>query len=415
MSEKVRHVGAYVQTLLKWLVFAVVTGVICGAVGSLFHIGVIAADSFRAAHGWLLWCLPLAGLAIVALYKGTGMEGTGTNRVIDAVRHGKRISFLLTPAIFIGTILTHLCGGSAGREGAALQMGGSIGELTGGWFQLDERDMRVAVIAGMSAFFSALFGTPLTAAFFAMEFVSVGVFYHAAFVPALAAALTAYGVSIFAGLAPTAFSVTAPELTVHMFCRVALLGMLCAVVSILLCEGLHRTERWLKGWFHSPWKRVVAGGLAVIALTWALGTTDYNGAGMGIITQAVGGQARPEAFLLKILFTAITIGAGFKGGEVVPTFFVGATFGCVAGALLGIPPGFAAAVGLVAVFCGAVNCPIASICLSTELFGAEGLLYFALACGIGYMLSGYRGLYSSQTILYSKLKAEFINVQTRGE
>ena len=136
---------------------------------------------------------------------------------------------------------------------------------------------------------------------------------------------------------------------------------------------------------------------------------------MEVIQRAVSGEARPEAFLLKMIFTAITIGAGFKGGEVVPTFFVGAAFGCVAGGLLGIPPGFAAAIGLVAVFCGAVNCPVASITLSTELFGADGLLYFAVACGIGYMLSGYRGLYSSQTILYSKLRAEFINIHTRGE
>ena len=160
---------------------------------------------------------------------------------------------------------------------------------------------------------------------------------------------------------------------------------------------------------------MAAGGCAVIALTYLCGTRDYNGAGMGVITAAVEqGSARPEAFLLKILFTAVTLSAGFKGGEVVPSFFVGATFGCVAGPLLGIPAGFAAAVGLTAVFCGATNCPLASIFLSVELFGDGGLLYFALACGISYMLSGYNGLYSSQTIVYSKLKAQYINVRTNA-
>ena len=168
-------------------------------------------------------------------------------------------------------------------------------------------------------------------------------------------------------------------------------------------------------WIPNAWLRAAAGGLAVIALTLLVGNRDYNGAGMDIVTRAVEeGQAHPAAFLLKILFTAVTLSAGFKGGEVVPSFFVGATFGCVAGPLLGLPAGFAAALGLVAVFCGAVNCPVASILLSVELFGDGGLLYFAVACGVSYLLSGYSGLYSSQTILYSKLKAQYINVHTNA-
>ena len=165
----------------------------------------------------------------------------------------------------------------------------------------------------------------------------------------------------------------------------------------------------------TPWVRVAFGGVAIVALTYLCGTADYNGAGMGVITAAVEqGTARPEAFLLKLLFTAVTLSAGFKGGEVVPSFFVGAAFGCVAGPLLGIPAGFAAALGLIGVFCGATNCPIASIFLAVELFGDGGLLYFALVCGVSYMLSGYNGLYSSQTILYSKLKAQYINVHTNA-
>lgn len=165
----------------------------------------------------------------------------------------------------------------------------------------------------------------------------------------------------------------------------------------------------------NAWLRAVVGGFGIVAMTYLCGTTDYNGAGMEVVTAAVEqGMAHPEAFVLKMLFTAVTLAAGFKGGEVVPSFFIGATFGCVAGPLLGIPAGFAAALGLVAVFCGATNCPLASIILAVELFGDSGMLYFALACGLSYMLSGYNGLYSSQTILYSKLKAQYINVHTNA-
>ena len=391
------------------------TGTCCGVVGALFHIGVHHATALREEHFWLLWCLPLAGLVIVGFYKLTKTEGMGTNDILDAVHLGKPLSIWLLPAIFLGTVLTHLCGGSAGREGAALQMGGTIGFHTGRLFHLDDRDMRTATMAGMAAFFTALFGTPLTATVFAIVVISIGVMYHAAFIPCLASSLVAYWVSMAMGVEPTRFTVEmmAPEGV--MMLRVAALGVLCALVSVLFCSVIHLAEHQLKHRIPNPWLRAVLGGLAVIAMTYLVGSGDYNGAGMEVITAAVErGTAHPAAFLLKLLFTAVTLGAGFKGGEVVPSFFVGATFGCVVGPLLGIPAGFAAALGLVAVFCGAVNCPVASIFLSVELFGDGGLLYFALACGISYMLSGYNGLYSSQTILYSKLKAQYINVHTNA-
>ena len=405
----------YLSALAKWLILALVTGGICGAVGAAFHTGIHEAELLRERFPWLLWCLPLAGVAIVAFYKLTRTEGQGTNDVIDVVHLGKGLPVLLLPAIFVGTVLTHLCGGSAGREGAALQMGGTIGYHVGGLFRLDDRDLRTATMVGMAAFFTALFGTPLAATVFAMMVISIGVFYHAAFLPCLTASLTAYGVSLLLGVAPTRFSVSAPGLELLTMLKVAALAALCALVSILFCRTIHFAEKQMARRIPNAWLRVVVGGLAVIALTLLCGTTDYNGAGMAIVTRAVEqGEAAPEAFLLKLLFTAVTLSAGFKGGEVVPSFFVGATFGCVAGPLLGLPPGFAAAVGLIAVFCGAVNCPLASTFLSVELFGAEGLLYFAVACGVSYMLSGYSGLYSSQTILYSKLKAQYINVHTNA-
>ena len=407
--------GVYLRTLFKWVVLGLVVGAFCGVIGSAFHIGVHHATELRAHYPWLLWCLPLAGLAIVGFYKLTKVEGQGTNNIIEEVHLGKGLPFFLLPAIFIGTVLTHLCGGSAGREGAALQMGGTIGYHTGRLLRMDDRDLRIATLAGMAAFFSALFGTPLAATVFAMMVISIGIMYDAAFIPCLTAALTAYGVSLSMGVEPTRFTVAMPELAGGMLVRVAVLSALCAVVSTVFCNVVHIVEHQMAHRIQNAWVRAVAGGLGIIALTYLCGTTDYNGAGMEVVTAAVEeGAAHPEAFILKMLFTAITLAAGYKGGEVVPSFFIGATFGCVAGPLLGIPAGFAAALGLIAVFCGATNCPLASIFLAIELFGDGGMLYFALACGLSYMLSGYNGLYSSQTILYSKLKAQYINVHTNA-
>ena len=403
----------YARALGKWLLLATAAGVSCGLVGTAFHVAVETVTELRGEYPWLLYLLPLAGLAIVGLYKLLGTEGQGTNDIFNEVHDGGNISILLVPAIFLGTVLTHLCGGSAGREGAALQMGGSLGYRVGRLFGFDERDLRIATTTGMAAFFTALFGTPLAAAVFSIAVVSVDSFYHAAFFPALIGALEAYGVSRLFGVAPTSFAVEAPGLSAGLLIRAGVLAGLCGVLSVVFCGTIRLTERQLHKRIPCPWLRVFAGGCAVIVLTWICGTTDYNGAGMQVIAAAVEqGSVRPEAFLLKIVFTAVTLGAGFKGGEVVPSFFVGAAFGCAAGPVLGLPAGFAGALGLVSVFCGATNCPLASIALAIELFGSGGLLYYALACCVSYVLSGYGGLYSSQTILHSKLKGRYINVHT---
>ena len=414
MRTALHRWGLYGWTFLKWTAAAAVIGAACGLVGTLFHFGVHEVTAFRGTHPWILYLLPLAGLGIVGFYRLTGTAGLGTDAIIDAVHQGRRLPILLLPAIFLGTILTHLCGGSAGREGAALQMGGTIGQFLGRHFRMDDRDLRVATLAGMAAFFSALFGTPMAATVFALMVISIGVIYHVALYPSLLAALTAYGVSVYLGVEPTRFAVSVPAQSAGMFVRVAVLGVLCALVSILFCKVMHGTEHLMEK-IRNPWLRVVCGGVIVIVLTLIFGT-DYNGAGMEIVTRAVeqGTVAVPWAFLLKLLFTAVTLASGFKGGEVVPSFFVGAAFGCAAAPLLGLPAGFGAAVGLTAVFCGVTNCPLASTLLAVELFGAEGLLYYGLACCLSYMLSGYQGLYSSQTILYSKLKAQFINVHTNA-
>ena len=399
---------------LKWLVIAGLTGAVGGAVGSVFNISVARATALREANPWLLFLLPAGGIVIAAIYHFTKMENVNTNTLIDSVHLGEKVPVILVPVIFLGTVITHICGGSAGREGAALQIGGGIGDSVGQLFRLDEKDMRLATLCGMSAVFSALFGTPLTAALFALEVISVGVFYYSGLVPCIVSAVTAYGVSRLFGIAPTRFIVTFLPLNADLLWRVAVMAILCAIMSSVFCLVMHGmdflAERYLKNKFF----RAAIGGVIVLGLTWLVGTTDYNGAGVGPITDAIEkGIAIPDAFLWKLLFTAISLGCGFRGGEVVPTFFVGATLGCVVGPILGIPAGFAAAVGLVAVFCGAVNCPIASIVLSVELFGSVELTYFAVACGIAYMLSGYFGIYRSQKILYSKIRPEFINIQAK--
>lgn len=321
---------------------------------------------------------------------------------------------MLVPAIFISTTITHLFGGSAGREGAALQIGGSLGCYIGRAFHLDDKDMRLATLCGMSAVFAALFGTPLTATLFALEVISVGVIYYSALVPCIVASLFALEMANIFGIAPTHFDVVIEPISELMLLKVSVLAIVCSLMSTVFCLSMHKTEHLFAKLIKNPYLRIAAGGALVVLITAILGTGDYNGAGMNIIKRAIEeGQAKPDAFFWKLILTAITIGCGFKGGEVVPTFFIGATLGCVLGSLLGIPTGFAAALGLICVFCGAVNCPVASIVLSIELFGSTDLVYFALACGIAYMLSGYFGLYSSQKIMYSKLKAEFINIHAK--
>lgn len=406
--------AAFARAFFKWLAIAAVTGAVSGLVGSAFYASVASATALRETHGWLLWLLPAAGAAIALLYRLTKLDGLGTDAIIDAIHAGRKISPLLVPVIFVSTAATHLFGGSAGREGAALQIGGSLGQNIAKLFRLDDKDMRLATLCGMSALFSALFGTPLTATIFALEVISVGELYYAGLVPCLASSLAAFAVTRLFNIAPTHFDVAAPALTAGLLWRVAILGVICALMSVVLCETMHRSEKLTKKLVPDSILRAVMGGCVIIALTFLVGTTDYNGAGTQVIALAVeGGQARPWDFALKLLFTAVTLSSGFKGGEMVPTFFIGSTLGCALGPVLGIPAGFAAAVGLAAVFCGAVNCPVAATILAIELFGADGAIYFAVAIAISYMLSGYTGLYRSQKIIYSKLKAEYIDIHAK--
>lgn len=410
VKRKIRIVQLNLLVFFKWIIISIITGVVGGAVGSIFHLSVELATKTRIEHSWILYLLPFGGLLIVFMYK-KGMKGDpGTNLVINSIRTDGKVPFLMAPLIFLGTVITHLFGGSAGREGAALQLGGSIGSQIGNLIGLDEKDMHLITLCGMSSVFSALFGTPLTATFFAMEVISIGIIHYSAFIPCIVSSVTAYYISIYFGLDPVRFNLNViPEISLINIVKVMILGSLCAVVSIIFCNLLHKSNNISKKIISNAYVRVFIGGIIIVLLTIIIGTRDYNGAGMDVILNAMNGTAKPEAFLLKMIFTAITISVGYKGGEIVPTFFIGATFGCVVGKFLGLDPCFGAAVGLVALFCGVVNTLITSIILSIELFGAGNIVLFAIACGVSYMESGYYSLYSSQKIMYSKIKAEYIN------
>ena len=284
-----------------------------------------------------------------------------------------------------------------------------IGAGVATWFEralhLKEEGARLMTMCGMSALFAAVFGTPVTAAVFSMEVAAVGAFRYNALYPCLVASLTGWGVSSLLGTEPELMPLIAvPKGDIWSILQVAALALVCALCSILFLSVIHLAGHLYQRYLPNLFLRAAVGGILVIAVTLLLGTRDYNGAGMGLAIAAVEGEAVPWAFLAKILLTALTMGAGYKGGEIVPAFFIGAALGCTAGPLLGLDPGFAAAIGLIALFCSVVNCPIASIVLAVELFGGGGLWFFAVACGVSYLMSGYYSLYAEQRIVYSKLE-----------
>lgn len=399
--------GEYTINFLKWILVAVLIGLACGFSGVLFHYAVDIGTHFRENSPFVLFALPVAGVIIVFLYHVCRMDNDkGTNGIIESVRTADKVSVKVAPLIIVSTALTHLCGGSAGREGAALQIGGSLGSTFARGLKMEKCDTSVFIMCGMSGVFSAVFGTPVTAAIFALEVSSVGVMQYGALLPVVVTALTAKCVALTMGVEGTYFSISQiPEFDIITGLKVLALAVLVAILSIVFVTVMHETAKLMAKYFPNKYLRVIAGAFIVIALTLLVGNYDYNGAGTKIIVNAVeNGSAANGAFILKLLFTAVTLGSGFKGGEIVPTFFVGSTFGVFAASFLGLNPSFAAAIGLVALFCGVVNCPVASIILSVEIFGAEGLLYFAMAVAVSYLFSGNYSLYSTQKFSYSKLR-----------
>jgi len=403
---------------LKWTGLALLVGAVCGLIGTAFHYSIHIAGEVREANSWLIYLLPVGGAAIVLIYSLMKQQITlGTDLLFHSIHGKKPVPFVMAPLIYLGTFITHLLGGSAGREGAALQLGGSMGSSIGVFLKLKKDESRTLALMGMGALFSALFGTPLAAALFVMEVLALGHMVYSSFVPCLIASFTAYGVSLLLGVSGESFALASvPAFGAVPLLQSAALAIACAILSVAFCKLMHLSHKLAAKYLKNPYLRAVLGGAVIVLMTLAVGTRDYNGAGGQVIKRAIEqGQARPWDFALKFIFTAITLASGFKGGEIVPTFFVGAAFGCTVGPIIGMDAGFAAALALIALFCGNTNCPIASILLALELFGGKGLPFFALACAITYMLSGNISLYHNQLIANKGLKLGSLILPESGE
>lgn len=401
-----------IAAFLKWVLIGLLIGSTVGLAGTCFSILLTQANQFRAAYPLIILTLPVAGLIIVFLYRlFKDTNDTGTNMVIASIQSSSDIPFQMAPLIFLSTILTQLCGGSAGREGAALQLGGSIANRVGHALRLDANGRRTMIMCGMSAGFSALFGTPLAAAIFSMEVISIGIMHYSALVPSVVASYTAYFIAQFFGCHAESFPVSHfLAATPQTLCKVLLFGAAAAAVSTLFCIVLHLAEGAYKKWFSRPGLRIFIGGCLVLLLSAVLRSDRYLGSGISII-ESIFEQGTTEwyDFLLKMAFTALTLGAGYKGGEIVPSFCIGAAFGCLMAPLLGLPSDLAAACGMAGVFCGVTNCPITSLLISFELFGFEGMPFYLVSIAASYMLSGRYGLYRAQKIIYAKTETRYIN------
>lgn len=401
----VPELGRDALALLKWLLLGAFIGLTVGLVSSVFGHALIYANKLRASYPFIIYTLPVGGLLIVLLYRACkNTSDKGTNTVVASIQESTDIPFKMAPLIFISTTITQLCGGSAGREGAALQLGGSIANKFGKLLRLKDDGRKIMVMCGMSAGFSALFGTPLAAAFFSLEMTSVGIMHYCALVPCVVAALVAHFVATFLKVPPEVFPVTGiPAFTPVILLKLVAFAAVVGIVSILFCLLLHKAEDLYERFIKNQYLRIFLAGCLLILLTLLLGTDQYLGSGMGIIEHIFHeGNTGWYTFALKMLFTAVTLGAGFKGGEIVPSFTVGAALGCAAAALMGLPPQLVAACGMVGLFCGVTNSPVTSLLISFELFGFEGMPYYLVTVAVSYLLSGYQSLYHKQKFFSSK-------------
>lgn len=409
-SETQTALNKNILYFIRWTAISIVMGTVCGLIGTAFGYGVIYAQRLFKTHSFMLYLMPVAGVLIVLLHQMFHELGNrGTNLILESISSDERIPMATLPCIFISTILSQAVGASAGKEGAALQIGGCIGNYFGDVFHMDERDKKVMIMSGMSGCFGAIFGTPLAAAMFGIEVISIGVAYYAALVPCVFASFIGAQISGALGLHGESFPILhIPEFSLVPALYTVGLGLTCALLSVCFCILLHETQHLYKNKIGNVYVRIlVAAGLS-IALALIFGR-DYCGAGFNLVEKAVDGESAYLGFLLKMIFTAVALGGGFKGGEIVPTLAVGASFGCTFGLLTGFEPSLCAAAGMLATFVGVTNCPIATMFLGFELFGFEAMPYFAVAVAISFTLSGYYGLYNGQKFTYSKTKAEFIN------
>lgn len=375
---------------------AAVIGLLCGVLGGAFAKSIGAVTALRAEHPWLVYLLPVGGLVSAGIYKLTKTEGIGTDRALESARGEERTPILLIPVVFAASVITHLFGGSAGKEGAALQIGSGVAELVSKISKADDSRRSVLAVCGMAGLFSAAFGTPVGACVFSLEVAVVGGMNAAAAFPAFVSGIIAFIVSTAMGIAPERFHVDiVPDFGAGTLLKVAAEAVIVSLAAGAFCHMLHGGKKLFEKLFKNPFVRIFVGGCAVIVLTVIFGT-DYNGGGMFVAERIFEeGTVRPEAFLLKMVFTVVTVCAGYKGGEVLPSFFIGATLGAALSPALGLPVGFGAAIGMTAFFGGVTNCPIAAAVIAVELFGAEGFVLFAAAAFASRVFSGRVRLYNN--------------------
>ncbi len=398
--------GQTARYLLRWIPIAALAGVMGGTASALLLVSLTWATNTREAHRWLIALLPLAGLAVGCLYKylGTSVEA-GNNLILDEIHDPKRtIPVRMTPLILIGTFITHLFGGSAGREGTAIQTGASLADQLSRPFRTDARERRVLLMAGVSAGFASVFGTPLAGAVFGMEVLAIGAVGYDAIAPCFLAAFIGDFTTHAWGVHHTPYAVSdVPALHASGLLWAALAGVAFGLVGMAFARATHAISGWFKrGIAWSPLRPFVGGTVVALGVL-ALGTTKYIGLGIPTIQGAFGPRHDPYDWALKFAFTVVTLGAGFKGGEVTPLFFIGATLGNALAYVLPLPSSLLAGMGFVAVFAGAANTPIASSLMAMELFGAEAGAYAAIACVFSYLFSGEAGIYHAQRIGHRKL------------
>jgi H+/Cl- antiporter ClcA len=408
------HAGNLWQ-LARWSLLVVPVAVLAGSASALFLWALDGVTRARWSHPNLLYLLPVGGAAVGLLYHRLGRKAEqGNNLILEEIhRPGGGVPTRMAPLVFVGTLITHLFGGSAGREGTAVQMGGSLAAGFGRWFHLKPENRRVLLLAGVAAGFGSVFGTPLTGAIFAMEVLVVGRVQYDALIPVLAASVVGDATCTAWGIHHTAYHIAFASSTARfaalsprLLGATVVAGIAFGLTGKLFAELTHALQHLFKRMIPFAPLRPVLGGVLVILLTWALGTRDFLGIGVispdphgvSILSAFSPGGANPFSWWWKLLFTAVTLAAGFKGGEVTPLFFIGATLGHVLGGLLGAPVDLFAGLGFIAVFAGAANTPLACTILGVELFGSPYLVYYATACFLAYYFSGHSSIYLAQRL-----------------
>jgi H+/Cl- antiporter ClcA len=385
--------------LLRWMPLAVLAGIMAGSASALLLWSLNVATAVREAHRWLIALLPVAGLAVGLMYRylGTAVEA-GNNLILDEVHDPQRtIPVRMTPLILVGTFVTHLFGGSAGREGTAIQTGASLADQLAKPFRLCAEDRRVLLMCGISAGFASVFGTPLAGAVFGLEVLMVGSVSYGALVPCFLAAFAGDLTTRAWHVTHTVYRVSeVPAISARGVLLAAVAGAVFGLVAMAFARTVHVIAARCKAMIaYSPFRPLLGGAVVAVAV-FALGTTKYIGLGIPGILAAFNGPQPAYDWAAKFLFTVVTLGTGFKGGEVTPLFFIGATLGNAMAYVLPLPPSLLAGMGFVAVFAGAANTPVASTLMAVELFGAEAGAYAGIACVFSYLFSGDSGIYRSQ-------------------